>query len=226
MMSRIPPAILAAPVSDPHPTTHSGLGRRPSITREDIIVAALALLGPNRSVSTLGLREVAREAKIAPNSFYRHFRDVDELAVALIERAGSSLRTIIGLVRKRAGTNNSVVRSSVEAFYYQLRADDKLLHLLLREGLAGSDAFKQAVDRQLCFFEEELRVDLIRMAKVTGIPLHEPALVARAITRLVYAVGATAMDMPRERDARQIDELTMMVKMIVVGARGMYTGLK
>ena len=34
------------------------------------------------------MREVAREAGIAPNSFYRQFRDMDELAVALIERAG------------------------------------------------------------------------------------------------------------------------------------------
>src|SRR5690606_24224684 len=142
----------------------SGLGRRPSIIREDLIRAALALLGPNRSVSTLSLREVAREAKVAPNSFYRHFRDIDELAVVLIERAGTSLRAIIGRARNRASPRRSVVRSSVEAFFDQLRADDKLLQLLLREGLAGSDAFKQAVDRQLRFFEEELRVDLIRLA--------------------------------------------------------------
>ena len=41
------------------------------------------------------INEIAREAGIAPNSFYRHFRDVDELAVALIERAGESLRRIL-----------------------------------------------------------------------------------------------------------------------------------
>lgn len=202
--------------SDPPP------GRRPSITREDLIAAALALVGPNRSVSTLGLREVAREARIAPNSFYRHFRDIDELAVTLIERAGSSLRTVIGQARHRVNSGHSVVRSSVEAFFEQFRADDKLLHLLLREGLAGSDAFKQAVDAQLRYFEEELRIDLIRLAEVTGVPLHDPALVSRAITRLVFAVGASAMDLPRERDAEQIEQLTTMVKMIVIGARGMH----
>ncbi|HNR91763.1 MAG TPA: HTH-type transcriptional repressor FabR [Dokdonella sp.] len=201
---------------DPRP------GRRPSITREDLIAAALALVGPNRSVSTLGLREVAREARIAPNSFYRHFRDVDELAVTLIERAGSSLRAVIGQARHRASSGRSVVRNSVEVFFEQFRTDDKLLHLLLREGLAGSDEFKQAVDAQLRYFEEELRVDLIRLAEVTGVPLHEPALVARAITRLVFAVGASAMDLPRERDAEQIEQLTTMVKMIVVGARAMH----
>ena len=199
-----------------------GLGRRPSITREDLIAAALALLGPNRSVSTLGLREVTREAGISPNSFYRHFRDIDELAVTLIDRAGSSLRTVIGQARRRASSGRGVVRSSVEAFFDRLRADDKFLHLLLREGLAGSDAYKQAVDAQLRFFEEELQVDLVRLAEATGIPLHAPELVARAITRLVFAVGASAMDLPPGHDRQQIDELTTMVKMIVTGARGMH----
>jgi AcrR family transcriptional regulator len=214
-----PDAVCAVPPSNA--LHRRGLGRRPSITREDLVIASMALLGPNRSVSTLGLREVAREAGIAPNSFYRHFRDIDELAVTLIDRAGSSLRTVIGQARHRASTGRSVVRSSVEAFFDQLRADDKFLHLLLREGLAGSDAYKQAVDAQLRFFEDELQEDLVRLADATGIPLHAPALVARAITRLVFAVGASAMDLPPERDPEQIDELTTMVKMIVIGARAM-----
>ncbi len=212
-------------MTDPFPTIDTGPspgpGRRPSIVREDLLAAALALLGPHRSVSTLSLREVARAAQVAPNSFYRHFRDIDELAVTLIEQAGTSLRTIIGQARHRASPERSVVRSSVEAFFEQLRANDKHLHLLLREGTAGSDAFKQAVDRQLTFFEEELRIDLIRLAEAADAPLYEPALASRAITRLVFAVGASAMDLPQTRDPLLIEELSTMVRMIVTGARAM-----
>ncbi|MCI1711910.1 MAG: HTH-type transcriptional repressor FabR [Chiayiivirga sp.] len=194
-------------------------GRKATISREDLIAAALRLIGPHRSVSTLSLREVAREADIAPNSFYRQFRDMDELAVALIDLAGRSLRKIIGAARQRATSDRSIVRGSVEAFMEQLRADDQLLHVLLREGTAGSDAFKQAVERELRFFEDELHLDLIRINAANGIVLHEPALVARAITRLVFAVGATAMDSPPERDPELIRELTLMLRMIIVGSR-------
>jgi len=194
-------------------------GRKASISRDDLIAAALRLLGPHRSVSSLSLREVAREAGIAPNSFYRQFRDMDELAVALIDLAGRSLRKIVGAARYRATTDHSIVRGSVEAFMEQVRADDKLLHVLLREGTVGSDAFKQAVDRELTFFEEELRVDLVRLAAADKAVLHEPQLVAKAITRLVFAMGATAMDSPPERDAELIEQLTHMVRMIIVGAR-------
>lgn len=215
------PSLRYSSVPDSNPPSDTSPGRKPTITREDLIVAALALLGPHRSVSTLSLREVARAANIAPNSFYRHFRDTDELAVALIEQAGSSLRTIIGQARHRASPERSVVSSSVEAFFEQLRGNDKLLHLLLREGLAGSEAFKHAVERQLTFFEEELCIDLIRLAVQANAPLHQPELVSRAITRLVFAAGASAMDLPRERDQQLIAELSTMVRMIIDGARAM-----
>jgi len=180
----------------------------------------LALIGPHRSVSTLSLREVAREAGIAPNSFYRQFRDMDELTVALIDLAGRSLRTIIGEARQRAASSDrSVIRLSVETFMEQLRADDRLLHVLLREGTAGSDAFKHAVDRELNYFEDELRVDLIRLAAADGARLHEPALASKAITRLVFAMGATAVDLPPEKDPELIEQLTQMLRMIITGAR-------
>lgn len=196
--------------------THAG---RISISRDDLLAAALRLIGPHRSVSTLSLREVAREAGIAPNSFYRHFRDVDELAVALIDLAGQSLRRIIGEARHRIADQRGVVRSSVEAFIQQVRADDKLMHVLLREGTVGSDAFKKAVDRELSFFEDELKTDLVRLARASGADIEDPALAAKAITRLAFAMGADAMDLPADRDEELIDQLSRMVRMIVVGAR-------
>ena len=218
------PAIAAILHPEEPADAEAHAGRKASISREDLIAAALKLIGPHRSVSTLSLREVAREAGIAPNSFYRQFRDMDELAVALIDLAGRSLRKAIGGARQRIGSDKSIVRGSVSAFFDQLRADDKLLHILLREGTVGSDAFKHAVERELEHFEEELRIDLIRLAAAEGARLHEPALVSKAITRLVFAIGATAMDLPPEKDAELIDQLSQMVRMIITGARALAEG--
>jgi AcrR family transcriptional regulator len=198
-------------------------GRKPVISRDDLVEAALALVGPHRSVSTLSLREVARRAGIAPNSFYRQFRDMDELAIALIDRAGSSLRAIIGQARQRAPGELSIVRASVEIFMRQLRSDERLLHILLREGTVGSPAYKAAVDRQLSFFEDELRQDLVRIAKASQRGLHDPATTAKAITRLVFAMGSTVMDLPAERDAEVTTQVITMVRMILLGAQGLST---
>jgi AcrR family transcriptional regulator len=208
-------------VDGPRPSRRPASGRKPVISRDDLVEAALTLVGPHRSVSTLSLREVARQAGIAPNSFYRQFRDMDELAVALIDRAGSSLRQIIGEARRRATRESSVVRASVQTFMAQLRSDDKLLHILLREGMVGSPAFKAAVDWQLRFFEDELRQDLVRIAEATGSTPQQPATTARAITRLVFAMGATIVDRPRERDAEATEELITMIRMILQGAQAL-----
>ena len=47
-------------------------------TRRAIVDAAFRMLSPDQSFANLSLREVAREAGIAPTSFYRHFKDMDE----------------------------------------------------------------------------------------------------------------------------------------------------
>jgi AcrR family transcriptional regulator len=196
-------------------------GRKPVISRADIIAAALKLLGPNRSVSTLSLREIAREAGIAPNSFYRHFRNLDELAVALIDLAGESLRQIIGQARERATSDQSIVQGCTDAFMERLRADDRLLHIFLREGTVGSDAFKHAVERQLIFFEAELQQDLKRLAKLKKSGLHEPGLTAKAITRLVFAMGATALDMPEDKRIELSQQIVLMVRIILAGTQAL-----
>lgn len=74
------------------PVLARSVGRKATITKDELFQAALNLIGPEKSIASLSLREVAREAGIAPNSFYRHFKDTDELAIELIERAGVVLR--------------------------------------------------------------------------------------------------------------------------------------
>ena len=140
------------------------VGRKATITKEELFQAALNLIGPQKSISSLSLREVAREAGIAPNSFYRHFKDIDELAIELIERSGLVLRQILHEARlKAAPPKNSVIRSSVEVFIEQLDADEGNLSLLLREGYTGSTSYKQAVERQLIFFQQEIHRILIKL---------------------------------------------------------------
>ena len=195
------------------------VGRKATITKEELFQAALNLIGPQKSISSLSLREVAREAGIAPNSFYRHFKDIDELAIELIDRAGIVLRQILHEARLQASRQNSIIRSSVEVFIAQLDADEGNLSLLLREGYTGSKSYKQAVERQLNYFQQELQDDLIRLERLHNKKLFHPDIAAKAITQLVFNMGANVIDMPAE-DRKEIAEQTMiMIRMILEGAR-------
>jgi len=64
-------------------------------TRQRICEAALSLIGQGRSFTSLSLREITREAGIVPAAFYRHFSDMDQLGLALVEMGGVTLRLIL-----------------------------------------------------------------------------------------------------------------------------------
>ena len=150
-----------------HGTIRS-VGRKATITKEELFQAALNLIGPQKSIASLSLREVAREAGIAPNSFYRHFKDIDELAIELIDRSAIVLRQILHEARLKASRHSSIVRSSVEVFIEQLDADEGNLSLLLREGYTGSASYKEAVEKQLNYFQQELQEDLVRLERLNS----------------------------------------------------------
>ena len=92
---------------------------------------------------------------------------------------------------------------------------------MLREISIGSDAFRNAVDRELNYFEEELNDELLRIAKTTSKKIHEPRLVAKAITRLVFTLGASAANMNIQQRNVLTQETVTMVRMIIIGANGM-----
>lgn len=200
-------------------TTTRSVGRKATITKEELFQAALNLIGPQKSIAALSLREVAREAGIAPNSFYRHFKDIDQLAIELINRAGLVLRHIIREARLRAAKQESIIRSSVEVFLQQLDADEGYLGLLLREGYTGSISYKQAVEQQLNFFQQELQEDLIRLESLNHSSLSHPEIVSMAITQLVFNMGAKVLDLPQKERRLTAEQTMLMIRMILNGAR-------
>ena len=53
------------------------------------------------------------------------------------------------------------------------------------------------------------------------VPEDDKGLMTRSemIARLVFAMGATAMDLPPEKDPELIDQMSQMVRMIITGSR-------
>ena len=116
-------------------------------TRRAIIDAAFAQLAPDKGFAGLSLREVAREAGIAPTSFYRHFADMDELGLTLVDEAGLMLRQLLRQARNRIEKNGSVIRTSIETFMEFVVGNSNEFRLLLRERSGTSAAFRRAVAR-------------------------------------------------------------------------------
>ncbi len=186
-------------------------------TRRAIIDAAFAQLSPDKGFSSLSLREVAREAGIAPTSFYRHFADMDELGLTLVDEAGLMLRQLLRQARNRIEKNGSVIRTSIETFMEFVVGNSNVFRLLLRERSGTSAAFRRAVAREIQHFCAEL-ADYLR--KETACPDEYAQMQAEAMVTLVFHAGADALDASPESRVQITLRTIVQLRWLAHGAAG------
>ncbi|XHY21956.1 HTH-type transcriptional repressor FabR [Vibrio sp. NH-UV-68] len=183
-------------------------------TRRSLIDAAFSQLSADRSFSNLSLREVAREAGIAPTSFYRHFKDMDELGLTMVDEGGLLLRQLMRQARQRIVKEGSVIRTSVETFMEFIESSPNVLRLLLRERSGTSFEFRNAVAREMQHFVAEMTEYLIS----SGMARDEAFTQAEASVTLVFSSGAEALDLERPERDELAERLIMQLRMIAKGA--------
>lgn len=184
-------------------------------TRRSIIEAAFLLLDEQRSLSSISLREVARAAGIAPTSFYRHFKDIDELGLTLVDEAGLALRQLMRQARVRIASGGGVINTSVDTFMEFITANNNVFRLLLREHTGTSMAFRAAVLREIKHFNVELTDYTI---STTGLPYNIANLQAEAMVKLVFSAGAEALDASQEQKDNVAERLKLQLRFVVNGA--------
>lgn len=92
-------------------TTGSGRPRARGLTRDGIVDACLRLVGQEGS-SALTFRRIGRELGADPTALYRHFKDKDELLLALADRLiGEALRGFEPSPSWRDTVRDLVIRS-------------------------------------------------------------------------------------------------------------------
>jgi AcrR family transcriptional regulator len=189
-------------------------------TRRSIIEASLAL-SAERGFSSLSLRAVAKEAGIAPTSFYRHFANMDELGLALVDEVGMSLRQLVREARRKVedNGNGSVIRASIQTFLIYVERNENLFRLLLGEGSGSTTHFRRAIAKEIERFTQDLAEDLIREAQATGRPISSVYHAAEAMVTVAFNLGASSIDLPRDERLAVIERIIVEVRMIMRGAQ-------
>ena len=161
-------------------------------TRRALVNAAFNQLSAEKSFSNLSLREVAREAGIAPTSFYRHFSDMDELGLEMVDEAGLILRQLMRQARKRIDAGGSVISVSVDTFFEFITNSTNVFRLLLRESSGTSQAFRTAAAREIKHFVDELAEYISSKHQYSQYIAY---VQAEGIVTIVFTAGANALDM-------------------------------
>lgn len=167
--------------------------------RAALLRAALHL-GALHGFASLGLREVAREAGIAPTSFYRHFADMEELGRALVrELVNHVLRNIEE--RALAAPPIALVDSLVDATLQAVAEDPALMRFLVAERLGAFANLRTLLRAELTSFASALHTALSRGGVESPPPLAAELSVGILLEGCVQALDGSAPHAGSVRDA-------------------------
>ncbi|GAB3267762.1 TetR family transcriptional regulator [Chitinimonas naiadis] len=200
-------------------------------TRQALLDAALQLMASGQGLSTISLREVTRQVGIVPAAFYRHFADMDELGLALVEQVGSSFREAIRLVRRNEFEQQGAINASVHIFVEYVVAHRQLFLFLAREQYGGSAVVRQAVATMQQHFVDDLEADLAQSTKLTHLTRADYAVVANLIVKTVFSTLPELINPPCDPatiSRSPEHQLEDKIRFILIGAkhwRGIAAGM-
>jgi AcrR family transcriptional regulator len=194
---------------------------KPGETRDKLMEAALELVGKGRHFASLGIREVTRQAGVVPTSFYRHFRNMDDLGLELVDQLGLVLRRMMREARTHVLQADKLIAESVAIFIDHARANRNFF-FFMAQGLAGeSRAVQDGIRSEMRFFASELGNDLRRMHMVDHLSDGDLEMTCDLVVRSV-AFSLTDLIGIAPDDDYQIDQVrqrtTRFLQLIFVGA--------
>jgi len=178
-------------------------------------------LASGRSFDTLSLREAAKLAGIAPTSFYRHFHDMEDLGLALIEAHGETLLDLMHHVREQATGGHSLIRISVETLFDYIFRNQGMSQMILQESISRRPLFREASEKLLVRMASDLAGFLVWDAEKRGVPLAHPKLAANSAVAILFTTGIALLNTPAEDRERHIEAAIVQLRMIMRGAEAM-----
>lgn len=161
--------------------------------------AALEIL-QTTSFDNLSLRRVTRTAGVSPGAFYRHFADIDELGVALVNESFHTLRGMIreGLQNVAAGGYAHLIRISAEVLVRHVRANRAHFGFIARNRFAGSSSVRTAIRSEIKLFASELAIDLARFPYLGSWTTEDLQLLASLLVDTSVSAIEEILSLPEE----------------------------
>ena len=190
-------------------------------TRDALISSALQLVAAGQSFSSVSLREVTRQSGVVPTTFYRHFKDMNELGLTVVDEMGLVLRRQMREVRQMAVPQQYFMHRSVEIYMAYVQAHREMFTFLLRERFGGNQEMRVALGKELNFFAKELASDLQRQNLFSDISLDDLENISELVIDTVASATQIFLSLAHddsERKQREIKRVEKQLRVIFLGA--------
>lgn len=165
-------------------------------TRQALLDAALGLMAEGRGFGALSLREVARAAHVVPTAFYRHFRDMDELGLTLVDETFLTLRRLMREARHAARSGHDMRTESVRVYVGFVRQHRRVFEFVVRERHGGTPSVRAEIAREIRVITQDLADDLSALPALRHLGRTARETVAHLIVGAVATMTAELLDVP------------------------------
>lgn len=190
-------------------------------TRGSLMDASLTLMAQGRSFTSLGLREITREAGVVPTSFYRHFRDMDELGLALVDDCSATLRQLLREARKDTAAVTDIIRRSVTIYKEFLLENQMQFLFIAGERSGGSPVIRGAIRNQVNLFVLEMSQDLRRLNFLPHLSTASLQMLCGLVVNTMLNAATDILDMPPDEprlEKEMLETHVRQLRMIFLGA--------
>ena len=150
-------------------------------------------------LSTLGLREIAREAGLNHNTFYRHFEDLDDLGRAAAENIAAQLMQGLGQIRRNSVRHADATVGAVSFFLDFARDNSELIMVGLRELHCHNSPMRKIMQRVLDDIAADSVKQILDMDLVRGLEREPLGQATSAITYYMFYRALDYLERPRKR---------------------------
>lgn len=191
-------------------------------TRLALLEATRQLMAAGRGFGSISLREVAKAAGIVPTGFYRHFNDMDQLGLALVNEVDATFRATLRLVRHHEIVVGGLTAASVRIFLDGVAANRPQFLFLAREQYGGSLPVRQAIATLRAGISADLATDLGSMPKWQHLDSASLQVMADLVVKAVFATLPELIDPPApDLPAHLTPEakISQQLRFIFIGAK-------
>lgn len=189
-------------------------------TRNRLMDSALAIIGFGANFASISLREVAKTAGVVPTSFYRHFGDMEELGLAMVDELGLNLRRLMRGSFDAKESLDDIVNHCVEAYFSYILDNANLVQFVNQSRTGGTEALQNAVRNELQFLSGRVSTEL--SSYLPELKSHDRDTVASLIISSLMENTTHLLAIPAESSALQ-DELMERtvdhIDIILMGAK-------
>ncbi len=191
-------------------------------TRQALIQSALDWVDEGKPLASLSIREIAKRAGVVPTAFYRHFQDVEDLALSLVDELSQVLRRLLREVRSSDEAHPPRVRDYLDQYCHYVLANRVWFVFLVQAMTGGTLAVRRAIRSELHYFAHELALDMRRLDVLPNLSLERLEDVMLLALQTAAFNTSELVDLPAGHDALLNDfktHLRRQIQLIFVGAR-------